>query len=180
MSNLAYIEYYTVDEWKQWEGDWELIYGVPYAMAPSPMIDHQYIVGRIFRFFDEKFDDCKECKVLVESDFYISKETVVKPDAMVFCKKFKKYVDKAPEIIFEVVSPSSSKRDEIIKYELYKQEGVKYFVLVYPKKRNIKIFRNVLYEFEPEYIEEEFDGDKFIFDLEKCKVEFEKNYLFEK
>ncbi len=28
------IEYYTYDDYKEWDGDWELIDGVAYAMAP--------------------------------------------------------------------------------------------------------------------------------------------------
>ena len=30
------LETYTYDDYKNWQGDWELIYGHPYAMAPSP------------------------------------------------------------------------------------------------------------------------------------------------
>jgi len=38
---------YTYEDYKLWEGDWELIYGVPYAMAPAPMIKHQAISSKI-------------------------------------------------------------------------------------------------------------------------------------
>ncbi|RLA82720.1 MAG: Uma2 family endonuclease, partial [Epsilonproteobacteria bacterium] len=32
MSNLAYQEYYTKDDYAHWEGDWEIVDGVAYAM----------------------------------------------------------------------------------------------------------------------------------------------------
>ena len=32
-----YVETYTYEDYKRWEGDWELIDGVPLAMAPSPI-----------------------------------------------------------------------------------------------------------------------------------------------
>ncbi|WP_457626586.1 hypothetical protein [Persephonella sp.] len=32
-----YLPNYTVEDYKQWEGDWELIEGIAYAMVPSPL-----------------------------------------------------------------------------------------------------------------------------------------------
>jgi hypothetical protein len=40
---LAYQEFYTLDDYLQWEGNWELIEGMPYAMAPSPSVTHQTV-----------------------------------------------------------------------------------------------------------------------------------------
>jgi len=40
---VAYKEHYTAENYQEWEGDWELIYGEPYAMSPSPLYDHQHI-----------------------------------------------------------------------------------------------------------------------------------------
>lgn len=34
---------YTYEDYKHWEGKWELIHGVPYAMIPSPKIEHQEV-----------------------------------------------------------------------------------------------------------------------------------------
>jgi len=61
MPNLAYEEYYTVIDYNQWEGNWELIAGMPYAMAPSPMFDHQYATGKIFSLLEQQLNDCPEC-----------------------------------------------------------------------------------------------------------------------
>ena len=41
------LPHYTYDDYKIWEGRWELIDGVAYAMAPSPIFKHQNISGDI-------------------------------------------------------------------------------------------------------------------------------------
>lgn len=35
------LPHYTYDDYAQWEGRWEIIEGVPYAMSPAPTIKHQ-------------------------------------------------------------------------------------------------------------------------------------------
>jgi len=44
---LNYIEYYTYEDYKRWEGDWELIEGMPYSMAPAPFKRHQNLSLKI-------------------------------------------------------------------------------------------------------------------------------------
>ena len=44
----AYVlEKYTYEDYRHWEGDWELIDGIPQAMAPSPALKHQFIMMKI-------------------------------------------------------------------------------------------------------------------------------------
>ena len=44
---MCAIEYYTYDDYIKWEGNWELINGMPLAMSPAPMITHQAIANFI-------------------------------------------------------------------------------------------------------------------------------------
>ncbi len=85
---LAYQEYYTDKDYQQWEGDWELIEGMPYAMAPSPSVTHQTVGLNIATTIKEQFnkahDNCDKCCVLMETDWLVSNDTVVRPDVMVF------------------------------------------------------------------------------------------------
>lgn len=37
---LEDLPYYTYDDYKSWEGRWELIHGIPYAMSPYPTLKH--------------------------------------------------------------------------------------------------------------------------------------------
>ncbi|MEP6596015.1 MAG: hypothetical protein ABJA71_08705 [Ginsengibacter sp.] len=42
-----YRPHYTYDEYCQWEGRWELIEGMPYAMSLLPVPEHQRFSLRI-------------------------------------------------------------------------------------------------------------------------------------
>jgi hypothetical protein len=45
--SIALVELYSYDDYKLWEGDWELLDGQPVSMAPAPMIKHQSLSFRI-------------------------------------------------------------------------------------------------------------------------------------
>ena len=177
MSNLAYIEHYTVDDYKHWEGDWELIYGQPYAMAPSPMFGHQFTAMKISRQLDVSLDDCKECYALFETDVEFGEDTVVRPDCMVICYEPIDTITKAPEIVFEVISKSSAKRDETLKFELYQNEGVKYYILVYPDVKKAKLYKLK----DGRYIKQgDFSDEKYTFNTSKCDIEFDFDFIWKK
>ena len=43
MPDKNYIPKYTYSDYEKWQGNWELIYGAPVAMSPSPKRKHQVI-----------------------------------------------------------------------------------------------------------------------------------------
>jgi hypothetical protein len=55
---------YTYEDYVQWEGRWELIQGIPYAMTPAPSIGHQVISSRINWQLRNLLQDCCRCEVL--------------------------------------------------------------------------------------------------------------------
>ncbi|MCX6051862.1 MAG: Uma2 family endonuclease [Campylobacterales bacterium] len=177
MSNLAYAEHYNKSDYNQWEGDWELIHGSAYAMSPSPIFDHQFINLKISRQLDEKLDGCSECYAVFETDVEFSEETVVRPDSFVICYEPQDRLNKAPEIIFEVISKSTAKRDEQLKFELYQNEGVKYYILVYPNGKKAKVYK--LENFK--YVKiGDFTDENYTFELEKCSIDFDFNFIWRK
>ena len=143
---LAYQEYYSTTDYQQWKGDWELIGGMPYAMSPSPSVSHQSVAAKLtsqlINIVSSANKTCVDCTVLMETDWYVSNDTVVRPDVLMVCRKVDERVIVAPELIVEVVSASSSKRDEVMKFELYQKEGVVYYILVYPEIRIAKVYKN--------------------------------------
>ena len=143
---LAYQEYYTVKDYKTWEGSWELIGGMPYAMSPSPSVTHQAVsinvATQIKMALDAGNRQCGKCQVLMETDWQVSNDTVVRPDVRVICKDVCETVTVVPELIVEVVLSSSTKRDEVIKFELYQKEGVGFYILLYPSSKTVKIYKN--------------------------------------
>ncbi len=138
---MGAIEYYRYDDYKEWKGDWELIYGYP-MMSPSPIITHQMVAGGIYAELYDALEECKECMVLMEQDWKISDETVVRPNVVVICNEpHEEYITKTPKIVIEVVSKSSAKRDETTKFELYAKERVPYYIIVYPHDLKAKIYK---------------------------------------
>ena len=139
---MGAIEYYSYDDYIQWKGDWELIYGYPIAMSPSPMITHQMVANLIAVELTNALFECEECMVVWEQDWKISNETVVRPDVVVICNEPNEaYITKTPKVVVEVVSKSSAKRDETTKFELYEKEKVPYYIIVYPNDLKAKIYR---------------------------------------
>jgi Uma2 family endonuclease len=98
--------------------------------------------------------DGKKCSIFVapfdvslpshanESDEEI--DTVVQPDIFVVCDK-EKLTDHAckgaPDLIVEILSPGTFKRDITTKYELYQRHGVKEYWLMYPNDRTLLVYR---------------------------------------
>ena len=136
------IEHYTYQDYCQWEGQWELIGGAPLAMTPSPVIGHQGIAANIVYQLMNSIGDCENSLVLSGEDWKISEDTVVRPDVVLICNEPNdKYITKAPEIVVEVVSPSTAKRDEVFKFELYERERVLYYVIAYPDDLKAKLYK---------------------------------------
>ena len=177
MSNLAYSERYTIDDYCLWDGNWELIYGDAYAMAPSPMYDHQFVNLKIARQLDEKLDACRKCSAIMEMDWEVSADTVVRPDSMVICYEPEDRLTKRPEIIFEVISPSSSKRDEILKFDLYQNEGVPYYILVYPDSKKAKVYKLINFKYQKI---DDFDGETYRFETKGCSIDFDFGFIWRK
>ena len=136
------IEYYTYDDYKTWEGEWELIDGIPLAMAPAPMRKHQSLATVIIAELHNQLEECTQCEVLGEIDYKVSDDTILKPDVVLTCKETNDtYLTKAPEIVVEIISKSTAKRDEKYKFEIYEREKVSYYILVYPDDLRAKVYK---------------------------------------
>lgn len=57
-SNL--LPSYTYSDYKEWKGEWELIEGIPYSMAPSPSIKHQSIGTKIITLLENSIENCTD------------------------------------------------------------------------------------------------------------------------
>jgi len=133
---------YTVRDYEKWQGDWELINGIPYALA-SPSLKHQRFVFYLAYLIEKQLrenKECSDCIVTIDTDYVISETTVLRPDIAVVCNETGEKITKTPKLIVEVVSPSSQKMDEEIKPQIYAAEGVKYYLLVNPESGEIKVF----------------------------------------
>ena len=172
------IERYTYEDYKNWEGDWELINGSPVAMAPSPMRIHQNIatelVFELKRELEEK--DCEDCEVLSEMDYKISDDTVVRPDIVLTCGETNEYhLTIAPKIIVEIISKSTARIDEKVKFDIYEREKVAYYIIVYPDDLKAKLYKLIGSKYDKQ---DDFIDEKYTFKDEKCEVSIDFERVF--
>ncbi len=167
---------YTYEDYKNWPGDWELIDGIPYALA-SPSVSHQRVLAKLVRFLDEALEKCKECEVLPDTDYVVDEHTVLRPDLAVVCNNRGERIVITPKVIFEIVSPSTAKMDEITKKWIYEREKVPYYVLVYPNLKKVKVF---VLSSEGKYSKEaDLSEGSFTFDLGGCNLSLSFDKIWE-
>ncbi len=177
MGAVYAIETYTYEDYKLWKGDWELIDGMPLSMSPSPIKDHQNISMAISNALYDEVKECDECDVVYELDYIVDNENVLRPDIALICHEDSDYIRKAPKIIVEIVSDSTAKRDEKVKYEIYEKEKVLYYVLVYPKTLDAKIYKLEGNVYQKQGV---FTKEKYHFDEFECDVEVDFKEVFKK
>ena len=145
-------KYFTYADYCTWGDDqgqrWELIDGIPYLMA-MPSIDHQEISGNLHWKFREYLQGKKKCKVFLPLDVRLNWEkgdhTVVQPDLIVVCdpKKLEdgKTCKGAPDLVIEILSPSTRKHDMTTKFIKYREAGVKELWYVDPETQFVQVFK---------------------------------------
>jgi Uma2 family endonuclease len=145
-----YIPHYTYSDWLHWEGRWELIEGVPIAMSPMPLPEHQQVAGSVFYELKKALKaSCKHCKAFLPLDYRISNDTILQPDVLIVCGHIQKsYLNFPPMLVVEVLSKATEDRDRGIKYDFYEQEGVKYYLIVDVKKKLIQIYQLINDKYE--------------------------------
>ena len=146
MSSSAILknENYTWEDYLSWDDDkrYEIIDGKAYALA-SPRQKHQEILGELYMQFKLCLKK-KPCKVyLAPSDVRLDKKTVVQPDVFIVCDKSKldgQFTNGAPDLIIEIVSPSTIQKDRLLKYNKYLNAGVNEYWIIEPEGNLIEVF----------------------------------------
>nr|WP_242477147.1 Uma2 family endonuclease [Halochromatium glycolicum] len=77
-------------------------------------------------------------------DVELAQDTIVRPDVIVICHRPEDdRITRPPELIAEVISPPTRRRDEQTKFELYRQEGVTWYLLLDPSRAQAGLYRLV-------------------------------------
>lgn len=144
---------FTYADYLEWPEDerWELIGGEAHDMTPAPTTRHQKIVGEL-HFKIRGALEGATCQVLVApfdvrlpegdtSDDAIT--TVVQPDLSVICDSAK--LDEAgclgaPDLVVEILSPSTAFKDQTAKLLLYQQHGVLEYWIVNPVVGSVLVY----------------------------------------
>ncbi len=135
----------------------ELIRGKIFKMCPAPTVNHQKIQTNILGEFFILLKN-KPCKVFASpidvklkgKSFRKKKRrddqitTVVQPDIIVVCDEEKlrdnRSVDGAPELVVEILSPGNTHTEIKYKFELYEENGVLEYWVVYPEYEQIYVY----------------------------------------
>ena len=181
LSAVKILPHYTYEEYCQWEGRWELIEGIPFAMSPAPAPRHQWVSSNIkYELKDAlKKSGCKNCKVYDFIDIKVSDDTILQPDALVVCKEITKpFLDFPAALVVEILSPSTAMKDRNNKFYLYQAQQIPYYIIIDVDKNEIEIYH--LKE-DGKYQPESFSPAqpyKFMFD-ENCAAEVLLNNIWE-
>lgn len=172
------LPHYTYGDYVQWEGRWELIEGIAYAMTPAPMRIHQSLAYKIARELGNQIEECELCEVLGEIDYKIREDIVLRPDVVLTCGETNEnYLTKTPEIIVEVISKSTALRDEKYKFDIYEKEKVKYYILVYPDDLVAKVYKLNGNRYDKQGV---FATESYEFDETICKVGLDFSKVFKR
>ncbi len=124
----------------------ELIDGVLLEM-PSPNVEHQRLLRRFARAVE---DIIPEGEVFVAPlDVYLDDLNVVQPDVFWVslknprCVILEQHVRGAPDLVIEILSPGTARKDRKTKFHLYQRHGVREYWLVHPGDQLIEVWQLV-------------------------------------
>jgi Uma2 family endonuclease len=143
---------YTLKDYLSWETDerYELIDGVPYMMT-SPSSWHQRVsmnlAGTIWNYLRVKGSSCRVYTaptdlLLFDTEDNLDAKNIVQPDIFVICGgQQKRMVSGVPIWVIEILSPSTVRKDQIVKLQKYEQAGVQEYWIVDPLTQYIRVFQ---------------------------------------
>lgn len=165
-----YLPHYTYDDYLNWEGHWELIDGIPYAMSPAPIPLHQMVAGNIHAELRAALQKVKcSCKVYQPLDYKLADDTIFSPDLSVVCKPIsKKFLDFPPEIVVEILSDATGMKDRNVKYPKYEAEGIPYYIMIDTEKNNVEVYQLINGRYERQWLDQ---SKPYQFVLDDCRFE---------
>ena len=139
---------YTVDEFFAYKGErrYELIFG---KLVPrnAPSVKHQKIVGELSyalrSYIKKKKGRCDVFESPISVVLDENDRVVVQPDILVVCRPeiiTGRGIEGAPDLVVEVLSPSTKAYDMGDKYEIYRKYDVKYYLIIDPDKEKILLY----------------------------------------
>jgi len=129
---------WTYADYRRCSGDenWEILDGIVYDMSAAPGIKHQDIAGNFYIAL--KSHSGNRCYTgIAPMDIVLDASHVVQPDVLVVCDRSKitpENIQGAPDLIVEVVSPSTEVKDRREKRRIYERFGVREYIIAFPER----------------------------------------------
>ena len=145
---------YTYADYLTWLDDKrrELYNGFIRMMTPAPAMRHQGVLSELHLEFGNFLRKKKDCKIFpapfdvrlpVKGKKNEEIFTVVQPDLTIVCDPDKldsKGCIGAPDMVVEISSPSTAKKDVEEKFLIYQEAGVKEYWIVHPHEHTVMVF----------------------------------------
>ena len=172
--------HYTIDDYAKLPENrrFELIDGVLIELF-APSLLHQAIVQllwhQLYHCIKESGEDCDAFLAATDVRLDRDNRTMVQPDVFVVCRygPFKtRWIEGAPDFAIEVLSPFNIGYDKVLKFNKYKNAGVREYWIIDPMHR--KIF---VYNFENNEPEKVYPFESIIevgISRGKCRIDFEE------
>lgn len=130
-------ERYTYQDYLAWSDDkrWELIDGRAHDMTPAPTFRHQRVAGSFYYILRNALQGKRCVPGIAPTDIVLSEHDVVQPDVFVVCDEQKiteQIIRGAPDLVIEVASPSTARKDRWEKKRIYESFGVREYILIDP------------------------------------------------
>jgi Uma2 family endonuclease len=123
----------------------ELIFG-RFQVSPSPSLIHQFIVSFLLHEFFEIASENGGLALVAPMDVYLAEHSVVQPDLLYIGRQRRSIaqerIEGAPDLLVEVLSPGSGRRDRDEKMRLYAETGVGEYWIIDPAERQIEFLIN--------------------------------------
>lgn len=136
MSNVAYNDFQEVRRR-------ELLDGIITFMAPGASIEHNDISHGIAGIF-KRYLKGKHCRAFGDGNHvHLTEKDIVIPDAFIVCNRDiikRDGIHGTPDLIVEVLSHSTAKKDKGYKKDLYERCGVKEYWIVDVDSRSIEVY----------------------------------------
>jgi len=133
---------YTYEDYTSFPEDLrcEIIDGEVYDMTPAPTTVHQAVALRIGYLLERDMESKSyPCRVfMAPTDVILSDKDVVQPDVLIVCERAKikeAGIFGAPDVVFEVISPSTEAKDRKKKRDQFERFGVKEYFMVHPERK---------------------------------------------
>lgn len=124
-------------------------------VTPRPTPRHQMISGSLHGLLARFVHQKRLGRVLAAPlDVVFSQHNVAQPD-LVFISNVRigligeAYISGAPDLVIEILSPSTRRTDELVKRSLYESFGALEYWLVDPDRRTVQVFRRSGSSFGP-------------------------------
>lgn len=121
----------------------EKINGKIVMMSPRPAINHNSVIVNLTHIFTGYLKG-KRCRNFSDGvDVHLDENNTFVPDAMIVCNKDIIKSDGiygAPDLVVEVLSPSTARYDKGMKKDLYEKHGVREYWIISPNDKSIEVY----------------------------------------